>query len=224
MPCMCVVTRATQPHGTPPFERIYLATQSWHRSATSGWGSPLHSLGAIQIMWRALVVLALAPQLGIGAAHARGSARYDNISDNEVREIQAVVEGIRRKAITYIGPVTVGCACEDGAGCADEVNVIAYHPSGTLGLKLSKIDGGWAIGPLQAWELEWAKLPYDERRLRNARGTTKYPAMLKAYFERRRVLYDARPQCPVANKRLERPVNDKVPQPLAPAQPAQFHR
>ena len=83
-----------------------------------------------------------------------GPVRYLNISDEEVREVQAAASGVVGNVLVTIAEVTEKCPCEDGDGCTDQVWVLAYLPSGTVGLSLSKIDGHWTIGNVQRWWLQ----------------------------------------------------------------------
>jgi hypothetical protein len=86
-------------------------------------------------------------------------ARYQNISDEEVREIQVAASTVVGKVVVTIGPVVVGCPCEDGKSCTDQVWILANLPQGTVGLLLSKIGGYWDIGAVQRWWLQDATLP-----------------------------------------------------------------
>lgn len=88
----------------------------------------------------------------------QGALRYENISDEEVREIRAATSDVVLKSIVNISGVTLGCPCEDGAGCADQVWIVAERESRSIGLMLSLIDGHWTIGPVQQWWLEYDKL------------------------------------------------------------------
>ena len=81
-----------------------------------------------------------------------------SISDNEVRQVQAVVMALNPGAIVNIGGVSSECRCEDGPACTAQVWVVAYGLGQSHGLMLSKIDGEWQLGPLQGWWLEHEKL------------------------------------------------------------------
>jgi hypothetical protein len=64
-----------------------------------------------------------------------GPIRYLNISDNEVREIQGAASKVVGKVWVYVGGVTHGCPCENGAKCTDQVWVQAEvkgQPFGVL--------------------------------------------------------------------------------------------
>lgn len=83
--------------------------------------------------------------------------REDNISDNEVREIQAITDREFPGQLVNISGVTAGCPCEDGAGCDSQVWVVAHRDGRSGGLLLSRIDEVWAIGPVQLWWREYER-------------------------------------------------------------------
>ena len=80
-----------------------------------------------------------------------GPLREENISDEEVREIEAVMIEHFPGTIVNIGGVTGGCPCEDGLSCNSQVWVVAHRADRSNGLMLSKIADHWTIGPLQKW-------------------------------------------------------------------------
>jgi hypothetical protein len=84
-------------------------------------------------------------------ARKDGPLRVENISDEEVREIQGVMSEQFPGAIVNIGGVTVGCPCQDGVSCDSQVWVVAHQVGRTHGLMMSRIDDQWVIGPLQQW-------------------------------------------------------------------------
>ena len=87
-----------------------------------------------------------------------GPLRAVNISDLEVREIQAAAATVLPKAIVTIGSVTSGCPCQDGPECTDQVWVIASTAVKTRGLLFSRIDDTWGVGPVQKWWMEYLEL------------------------------------------------------------------
>ena len=89
--------------------------------------------------------------------------RYLNISDEEVREVQSAASAVVGKVLVTIGPVVVGCPCEDGASCTDQVWILAHLQKETVGLLLSRIGGHWDIGTVQRWWLRDAELRSHER-------------------------------------------------------------
>lgn len=80
--------------------------------------------------------------------------RWENIRDEEVREIQAAARGVVPKAIVNIAGVVTGCPCEEGPTCSDQVWILAANADKTFGLQLSKMGNAWKIGLIQRWWLE----------------------------------------------------------------------
>ena len=118
-------------------------------------------------------------------ARRDGPLREDNISDNEVREIQAIVLRVMPGSILNISGVVVGCPCEEEAACTDQVWIVAHRPELTKGLQLSRIAGRWTIGRVQQWWLDLENLGAEPRR----------PAPTAAYWEARSRLFDRFPVC-----------------------------
>lgn len=81
-----------------------------------------------------------------------------NITDNEVREIQAVASRHLVRSMLNISPIVTGCACEEGPLCTDQVYVVATTATQTTGLQLSRIRNAWVMGPVQRWWLDYAAL------------------------------------------------------------------
>lgn len=114
--------------------------------------------------------------------------RRENISDEEVREIQGAARSILPEAIVNIAGVTSDCPCEDGPDCSAQVWVVAYDPGETVGLMFSRIDGQWGIGPVQNW---W--LRYDEHQAMRPRRRD--DAEFRAWYEQHELLFAAFPSC-----------------------------
>jgi hypothetical protein len=114
--------------------------------------------------------------------------RRENISDEEVREIQGAARSVLPEAIVNIAGVTSECPCEEGPGCSAQVWVVAYDPEATVGLMFSRIDGHWGIGPVQNW---W--LRYDELLAR--RPSRRDEAEFRAWYEKHEALFAAFPTC-----------------------------
>lgn len=81
-----------------------------------------------------------------------------NISDNEMREIEAIAQQSLLKSMLNISPVVVGCACEDGPMCTDQVFVVATTPTQTVSVQLSHIRNAWVVGPVQKWWTRFSEL------------------------------------------------------------------
>lgn len=84
--------------------------------------------------------------------------RYENITDNEVREIQLVAEKFVPRSIVNISPVTTGCPCEEGPQCTDQVFIVANSADKSTGLQLSRIKNAWIVGVVQQWWIRYDAL------------------------------------------------------------------
>jgi len=91
--------------------------------------------------------------------------RYENVRDDEVKEIESAARSVIPKSIVNISGVVTGCPCADGATCTDQVWVLASRADMTFGLLLSKIGGHWLIGPVQEWWISYEKLKSRRSRL-----------------------------------------------------------
>jgi hypothetical protein len=88
--------------------------------------------------------------------------REINLTDEEVREIQAATKNYLPADYLNISPVVTGCACEDGPECKEQVYVLADAGASAKGLQLSRIKRQWTVGALQQWWLNYGRL--EERR------------------------------------------------------------
>jgi hypothetical protein len=104
-----------------------------------------------------------------------------NISDDEVREVQAAFGANVRPEMLNIAGVVTGCPCEDGSGCAEQVWVEVAGRSASRGYLLSRVDGHWTIGPVQRWWLRWQLLEANAKKL-GWQEYTKAVARLNAEF------------------------------------------
>ena len=95
--------------------------------------------------------------------------REENISDIEVRQIQAVMKGLYPGSIVYISSVITGCPCEDGPQCTDQVWCVAFSDEEINQLGLSRIGGKWKIGPLQDWWMTYEEIQKFGRQFRSSR-------------------------------------------------------
>jgi Surface-adhesin protein E len=117
--------------------------------------------------------------------------RQDNISDEEVREVQRAALEVYPDFIVSISGVTEGCDCEDGSHCTAQVWLALNRENQTRSLVLSKTDGHWKIGAVQSWWLQY-----------NAHQTS-FPgigrdAKQRAWQTENQRLLDAFPACPTA--------------------------
>jgi hypothetical protein len=74
-----------------------------------------------------------------------------NISDNEIREIEALTSRLMRDSMVNISPVVSDCPCEEGPLCTAQVYVVATTAEKTVAVQFSRIRNAWQIGPVQAW-------------------------------------------------------------------------
>lgn len=89
------------------------------------------------------------------APHRRDAhPRRENISDEEVREVQRAAVEVYPDAIVNISTVTDECQCEV-EGCTAQVWLVLYRPGRTAGLMLSMINGHWQVGAVQKWWLRY---------------------------------------------------------------------
>jgi hypothetical protein len=87
-----------------------------------------------------------------------GPLREVNLSDQEVREIQAATLEVLPGSLLNISGVVRGCPCEEGLECSDQVWVVAHRTGHTQGLELSRINERWQIGVVQQWWLNYEKI------------------------------------------------------------------
>ncbi len=88
-----------------------------------------------------------------------------NITDNEIREVESLVQEVLPRSMVNISPVVTGCPCEEGRGCTDQLYVMASAGTVTRGLQISKIEGQWRIGAVQSWWLDYERLQTRVREL-----------------------------------------------------------
>ena len=80
--------------------------------------------------------------------------RRENISDEEVREVQRAAMEVYPDAIVNISTVMDECECEV-ENCTAQVWLVLYRPGRTTGFMLSMIDGHWQVGAVQKWWLRY---------------------------------------------------------------------
>ena len=77
--------------------------------------------------------------------------REENVTDQEVLEIQKASLAVMPGAIVNIGGVTTNCPCGYGTTCAAQVWIVTNRPNESVGFMLTKINGHWVLGPIQQW-------------------------------------------------------------------------
>lgn len=91
--------------------------------------------------------------------------RDQNITDGEIREIEELVKEYLPRTIVNIGPVVMGCPCEEGEACTDQVWLQANTAANSVGLLLSRTQNRWDVSAVQKWWLRWRALQAEESRL-----------------------------------------------------------
>ena len=81
-----------------------------------------------------------------------------NLTDEEIREIQAATKSYLPSDYLNISPVVTGCICEDGPDCTEQVYVLADAGTTAKGLQLSRIKNAWTVSVLQQWWLDFGRL------------------------------------------------------------------
>jgi len=90
--------------------------------------------------------------------------RRENISDDEIREIENLTHEIFPRTLVNIGTVVTGCPCEDGPKCSDQVWLTAVKDNTTYELQLSRINNKWMVGPVQLWWIEYKNMQMEYER------------------------------------------------------------
>ena len=114
-----------------------------------------------------------------------GSLRAQNITDDEVREIQQVLSVVSTGELVNISGVIAGCSCEEDDACTDQVWVVLHKPNASRGLSLSRTDGHWQMGRQQQWLLEYEQMAEAYARLDSAKDAdaAQRHALMSAYME-----------------------------------------
>jgi hypothetical protein len=84
--------------------------------------------------------------------------REINITDEEIREVQAATKSWLPDVYLNISPVVTGCPCEDGPACKEQVYIVADLGEKSVGLMLSRIKNEWKVGDVQRWWVRYARL------------------------------------------------------------------
>jgi len=120
--------------------------------------------------------------------------RDENVSDEEIREIQVTTVTVYPGAIANVSGVTDGCPCEEGPMCDSQVWILAYRDNRYDGLMLSRISNKWVVGPLQTWWFEYDLLNKKMNEL-HAEKPADYMAVFMKYGEKQMQLREAFPVC-----------------------------
>ena len=74
-----------------------------------------------------------------------------NISDNEIREVEAIARKYLPQSFVNISPVVGECPCEEGPTCTAQVYVVATTAKSSRGLQLSRLNDRWNVSRVQQW-------------------------------------------------------------------------
>jgi hypothetical protein len=74
-----------------------------------------------------------------------------NISDNEIREVEALARKYLPQSFVNISPVVADCPCEEGPTCTAQVYVVATTRTSSRGLQLSRLNDRWNVSRAQQW-------------------------------------------------------------------------
>lgn len=131
----------------------------------------------------------------LAASALTNQLRSENISDDEIREIQRVIGRMYPAAIFQIGGVTNGCTCGEHPDCTNQVSIVSDLFDSSVGLTLSKIKRKWMIGTLQEWWLNYNAL--DKSVTERFDGKLNTEIVGEIYRFRIQHLYNTMPICRV---------------------------
>ena len=134
-----------------------------------------------------------------------GPLRDINISDDEIREVQAIKEKYLPSDYVNISPVVTDCACEEGPTCTAQVWVVATLNGKERGLQLSRLNDHWGVGVVQQWWLKFHAIQWQ----RTGDSWLDYLLHQKAVND----LYEEFPQCVGKLVPAERPAAAKKTEP-----------
>jgi hypothetical protein len=78
--------------------------------------------------------------------------RFENISDEEVRELVQLTRKLAPGAIVNVSGVTRGCPCEDGPACTDSVAVVAvFEGKSPTRLPFRRVRDHWVLAADTQW-------------------------------------------------------------------------
>jgi hypothetical protein len=159
---------ASRPHSVEEMTRMIQSPES--QDLTASWQKQQHDY-------------ALGRRQAELAYRRPAKLRENNINDEEVRQIEAIVRSVIPGAILNISGVGKGCPCEEGPECTAQVWTVIHSHGVTQPLTLSDIDEHWLIGPVQQWYLDSAQL-----------DRTNFPTYA-AYATAREMLLNRFPSC-----------------------------
>jgi hypothetical protein len=120
--------------------------------------------------------------------------REENITDEEVREIQKVVAEKIPGSILRIGPVTVGCQCSERPGCTNEVVLVVSNAARTIQATFARVKKVWQLSEATRLELRRQQLA-EKRRLLSSVPPADQAAYRKELDRETELLKNDMPDC-----------------------------
>ena len=128
-----------------------------------------------------------------------------NISDDEIREVEAIKSEYLPRDYINISPVVTECPCEEGPTCTAQVYVTATARGRERGLQLSRMNQTWQVGVVQQWWLRFFAI------IRQNTGNPYLDDYL--YYKARNELYEEFPRCVGTLVPAEQPAAAQKPEP-----------
>lgn len=125
-----------------------------------------------------------------------GPLRYENITDNEVREIRKQLDDEAPGDIVSISGVVAACGCEELPACTSQVAVDLKTGDKPRRIILSQVNGKWELGRLQAW---WLRLESYASTCQRS-GLAAKAELDEGCERQRRGLEESTPRCPAKYK------------------------
>jgi hypothetical protein len=123
-----------------------------------------------------------------------GNLREENITDEEVREVQKVVDEKMPGEIRRIGPVTVGCGCAERPGCTNELVIVVKTKAMADEVTLARVRKVWQLSELQQLELRRQRIR-EKRRLMSTAPAQERAAYRKELEREEQLLLNDLPAC-----------------------------
>ena len=103
------------------------------------------------------------------ALHAKETMREENLSDHEVREIQASIRKVYPEMIVNIGTVTMGCSCEEGPDCTSKVWVTSLNDNKMDALLMSRVGGRWLLSRNDQYRIDYERYEKMRQKVNDSR-------------------------------------------------------
>lgn len=121
-------------------------------------------------------------------------SRYEGYSDAEVAEItQATATLIPGRIVMIDGAITP-CSCTEGNRCSSQTRVTTQWEHKAYSVGLSRIDGHWDIGVMEAWNRQVIAAENDiEHKYEHIPPGTNFGDWKRAEWAEKRALYTSDP-------------------------------